>query len=136
MIGNLFTPLTIGATGLEAQKIRLNVIASNIANVNSTRTPSGGPYRRRDLVFQPFRFGPDSVGVNVVKIVTDPRPFRKVYEPGHPDADAKGYVNYPNVDVMEEMVNLLAATRAYEANLTLVNSYKDMVSKTLDLMRV
>ncbi len=136
MIGKIFLPLKIGATGLEAQKIRMNVIASNIANVNSTRTPSGGPYRRRDLVFEPFKFADDAVGVNVVKIVEDPRPFKRVYQPGHPDADKEGYVTYPNVDVMEEMVNLISATRAYEANLTLVNSYKDMVSRTIELMRV
>ena len=132
----MFMPLKVSATALEAQKIRMNVIASNIANVNSTKTPEGGPYRRRDVVFQSYLFDENSVGVDIPRIVEDQRPFKTVYDPGHPDADKNGYVNYPNINTIEEMVNLMAATRAYEANLTIVNSYKDMFTKTLDILKV
>ncbi|HEX8947582.1 MAG TPA: flagellar basal body rod protein FlgC [Dissulfurispiraceae bacterium] len=132
----MFMPLKVSATALEAQKIRMNVIASNIANVNSTKTPEGGPYKRRDVVFQSYLFDENSVGVDIPKIVEDQRPFKTVYDPGHPDADKNGYVNYPNINTIEEMVNLMAATRAYEANLTIVNSYKDMFTKTLDILKV
>ena len=132
----MFLPLEVSATALEAQKIRLNVIASNIANVNSTRTPEGGPYRRKDVVFQTYLFDKSSAGVDVSQIVEDQRPFRTVYDPGNPDADKSGYVKYPNINTIEEMVNLMAAARAYEANLTLINSYKDMFTKTLDITKV
>ncbi|MGD0282487.1 MAG: flagellar basal body rod protein FlgC [Dissulfurispiraceae bacterium] len=127
----MFLPLKVSATGLEAQKIRMNVIASNIANANSTRTPEGGPYRRKDVLFESYLYDQSSVGVNISKIVEDPSPFKKVYQPGHPDADKDGYVNYPNVDAVAEMVNLISATHAYEANLTLIASFKDMFNKTL-----
>lgn len=132
----MFMPLKVSATALEAQKIRMNVIASNIANINSTKTPGGGPYRRRDVVFETYLFDETSAGVDVSKIVEDQRPFKKAYEPGHPDADNDGYVNYPNINTIEEMVNLMAAARAYEANLTLINSYKDMFTRTLDITKV
>jgi flagellar basal-body rod protein FlgC len=128
---DMFLPLKVSATGLEAQKIRMNVIASNIANANSTRTPEGGPYRRKDVLFESYLYDQSSVGVNISKIVEDPSPFKKVYQPGHPDADKDGYVNYPNVDAVAEMVNLISATHAYEANLTLIASFKDMFNKTL-----
>ena len=133
---DLFLPLKVSATGLEAQKIRLNVIASNLANVNSTRTPEGGPYRRKDVLFMTYMYDQISQGVDVNKIVEDQRPFRVVYEPTHPDADKDGYVKYPNVNPMEEMINLISASRAYEANLTMINSFKEMFIRTLDLLRV
>lgn len=133
---DIFLPLKVSATGLEAQKIRLNVIASNLANVNSTRTPEGGPYRRKDVLFMTYMYDQISQGVDVNKIVEDQRPFRVVYEPTHPDADKDGYVKYPNVNPMEEMINLISASRAYEANLTMINSFKDMFMRTLDLLRV
>jgi len=133
---DIFLPLKVSATGLEAQKIRLNVIASNLANVNSTRTPEGGPYRRKDVLFMTYMYDQISQGVDVNKIVEDQRPFRVVYEPTHPDADKDGYVKYPNVNPMEEMINLISASRAYEANLTMINSFKDMFVRTLDLLRV
>lgn len=132
----MFTALTVSATALEAQKVRMNVIASNIANVNSTRTPEGGPYRRKDVLFQTYLFDESSAGVDIPQIIEDLRPFKTVFEPGHPDADKDGYVSYPNVNSIEEMVNLMNATRAYEANLTLIQSYKDMFTKTLDITRV
>ncbi len=133
---DMFLPLKVSATGLEAQKIRMNIIASNIANVNSTSTPAGGPYKRQDVRFESYLYDASSVGVNISKIVEDQRPPKKVYEPGHPDADKDGFVSYPNVNTMEEMVNLIDATHSYEANLTLMASYKDMFMKTLDITKV
>lgn len=132
----MFMPLKVSATALEAQKIRMNVIASNIANVNSTRTPEGGPYRKKDVVFESYMFDESSVGVNIPKIVEDERPFKLVYNPSHPDANKDGYVSYPNINTIEETVNFISATRAYEANLTLINSYKEMFMKTLDITKV
>lgn len=133
---DLFLPLKVSATGLEAQKIRLNTIASNLANINSTRTPEGGPYRRKDVVFMSYFYDSTAYGVDVKEIVEDKRPFRVVFDPSHPDADKDGYVKYPNINPMEEMVNLISASRAYEANLTMINSYKDMFLRTLDLLKV
>lgn len=133
---DIFLPLRISATGLEAQKIRLNVIASNLANINSTKTPEGGPYRRKDVIFITHIYDEISQGVDVYRIVEDQRPLRVVYEPAHPDADRDGYVRYPNVNPLEEMINLISASRAYEANLTMMNSYKDMFIRTLDLLKV
>jgi flagellar basal-body rod protein FlgC len=132
----LFTSLKVSATALEAQKMRMNVIASNIANINSTTTPEGGPYRRKDVVFASYLYDETSSGVDIPRIVEDQRPFKTVYDPGHPDADTDGYVNYPNINTIEEMVNLTAAARAYEANLTMINTYKEMFIKTLDITRV
>lgn len=132
----MFMTLKVSATALEAQKIRMNVIASNIANVNSTRTPEGGAYRKKDVVFESYMFDESSVGVNIPKIVEDERPFKMVYDPSHPDANKDGYVSYPNINTIEETVNLISATRAYEANLTLINSYKEMFMKTLDITKV
>lgn len=133
---DIFLPLRVSATGLEAQKIRLNIIASNLANINSTKTPEGGPYRRKDVIFITYVYDEISHGVDVYKIVEDQRPPRVVYEPAHPDADRDGYVKYPNVNPMEEMINLISASRAYEANLIMMNSYKDMFIRTLDLLKV
>lgn len=135
-MNDLFLPLKVSATGLEAQKIRLNTIASNLANINSTRTPEGGPYRRKDVVFISYIYDSTSYGVDVKEIVEDNRPFKIVFDPSHPDADKDGYVKYPNINPMEEMVNLISASRAYEANLTMINSYKDMFLRTLDLLKI
>lgn len=134
-MNNIFLPLKVSATALEAQKVRMNVIASNIANASSTRTPEGGPYRKRDVVFESYMFDQNSIGVNVSRIVHDQRPFRTVYDPSHPDANEAGYVNYPNVNNIEETVNLMNASRAYEANLTLINSFKESFTRTIDLLR-
>ncbi len=132
----MFMPLKVSATALEAQKVRMNTIASNIANVNSTRTPEGGAYKRKDVVFESYLFNENAIGVDIPKVVEDQRPSRTVYDPGHPDANKDGYVSYPNINTIEEMVNLMAATRAYEANLTMLNSYKDMYMKTLDIAKI
>lgn len=134
-MNEMFLSLKVSATALEAQKVRMNVIASNIANVNSTNTPEGGPYRRRDVVFQSYLFNESSIGVNIAKIVEDQRPFRMVHDPAHPDANENGFVSHPNITTIEETVNLMAATRAYEANLTVINSFRDMHRRTLEIMR-
>ncbi len=133
---DLFLPLKVSATGLEAQKIRINTIASNLANINSTRTPEGGPYRRKDVLFMSYMYDSTAIGVDIKEIIEDQRPFRVVFDPSHPDADKEGYVRYPNVNPMEEMVNLISASRAYEANLTMINSYKEMFLRTLDLLKI
>jgi len=144
---DFFGSMAISASGLEAQRIRMNVIAGNLANANTTRTETGEPYRRKDVVFksgpEPGGFGhalaaaslKEPQGVNVEEIVEDNSPPRKVYEPGHPDADKEGYVSLPNVSVPMEMVNLISATRSYQANLTAVNAAKSMASKALEIGR-
>jgi len=130
-----FSSLKISATALEAQKVRMNVYASNIANANSTRTPEGtGAYRRKDVLFSTFMVD-GGYGVDVKGIVDDTRPMRQVFEPGHPDADPQGYVTYPNVNVIEEMVNMVTATRAYEASITAMNNTRAMAQKALELGR-
>ncbi len=148
-----FDIFKISASGMSAQRLRMNVISSNLANADTTRTPEGGPYRRKDVVFaavrldKPYKSFGDYIeslispsyqpeGVKVVEIVEDKKPFRKVYDPYHPDADKDGYVTYPNVDVVEEMVNLISASRSFEANVTAFNSAKDMILRTLDIARV
>ncbi len=135
-MNDMFLPMQISATALEAQKIRLNVIASNIANASSTQTPQGGPYRRKDVVFKTHMYDDNSSGVDVQQVVEDQSPFRSVYDPSHPDADKNGYVSYPNINVLTEMVNLMTAQRAYEANLTMISSYKDMFNRTVDILKV
>jgi len=139
----------ISASALDAQRTRLNVISSNLANVQSTRTPEGGPYRRKDVVFSstPVHGAFDEAlaasktsevfqGVQVTDVVLDPRPLRKTYEPHHPDADpATGYVEYPNVNMMEETVGMMTALRAYEANVTALNATKSMAAKALEIGR-
>ncbi len=137
----------VSASGLEAQRKRLHIISSNLANIESTRTLEGGPYRRQDVVFTaaPVEGSFENalsaklrgvyLGVNVTEIIKDPRPFKAVYEPQHPDADAQGYVLYPNVHAMEEMVNMISALRSYEANVTALNATKSMALKALEIGR-
>lgn len=139
--------LDIGASGLTAQRLRMDTISQNIANVNTTRTENGTPYRRRDVVFEE-RTGTNSFasalsnatdklnsgeGVRVTKIAEDSSEFKRVYDPGHPDADADGYVSMPNVDIVTEMVNMISATRSYEANVTSINATKSMALKALEI---
>lgn len=144
-----FNSLEIAASGLTAQRLRMDVISQNIANVNTTRTENGTAYRRRMVVFEeksasaPFseylsassRQRLIGNGVRVSKIIEDPTPMKKVHDPGHPDADKDGYVEMPNVDVITEMVNMISATRAYEANVTSVNATKGMAMKALEIGR-
>jgi flagellar basal-body rod protein FlgC len=134
-MSEMFMPLKISATALLAQKVRLNVIASNIANSSSTQTPQGGPYRRKDVVFKTYMYENDSAGVDIPQVVEDQSPFRSVFDPAHPDADKNGFVLYPNINVLTEVVNLMTAQRAYEANLTMITSYKDMYMRTLDILK-
>ncbi len=134
------TILDIASTGMAAQRLRVQLIASNIANSETTRTKEGGAYRRKDAVFQSQDLGFSgalaAAGVKVAGIRTSQEPFLTRYEPGHPDADANGVVSYPNVNPVEEMVNLTEASRAYEANIAVVRSAKAMASSALEILRV
>jgi len=133
----------ISASGLNAQKRRLEVISSNLANIESTRTAEGGPYRRKDVIFEttpvaaaleePTDFAQIYQGVKIGKIVLDKTPLKKVFEPQHPDADVDGYVLYPNVNGVSEMVNMLSALRSYDANVTALDASKSMALKALEI---
>ena len=134
---------SISASGLDAQKRRLEVISSNLANAESTRTIEGGPYRRRDVLFsatpvmasieEPTRFFEIYQGVKVAKIVLDKQPFKMVFDPQHPDADQDGYVQYPNINSVTEMVNMISALRSYDANVTALDASKSMALKALEI---
>ena len=143
--------LAISASGMTAERLRMDVVANNLANVNTTRTPGGGPFRREQVAMAPASasFGEtlaglsgDNGGAEVVQggvqvsgIVPDMRPFKRVYQPGHPDADKQGYVNLPNVDTVTEMVDMMGATRAYEANVAAVGAVKGMAMKAMEIGR-
>jgi len=136
---NSFDVLKISGSALEAQRRRMNVIASNLANANSTRTEEGGPYKRQDVVFTSTTVESNPVelkGVKVADFVPDGKPPKRVYDPGHPDADKEGFVGMPNINTMEEMVNMMMAFRAYEASVSTFNTTKAMMLKTLELGRV
>ena len=128
----------IASTGMAAQRLRVRLIASNVANSETTRTREGGPYRRRDAVFQTQDLGFSgalaNAGVRVASIQTSQEPFLTRYEPGHPDANADGVVNYPNINPVEEMVNLTEASRSYEANIAVVRSAKAMATSALGIL--
>ncbi|GAN34070.1 MAG: flagellar basal body rod protein FlgC [Candidatus Brocadia sp. AMX2] len=143
-IDSMLSIFDISGSGLSAERIRMNVIANNIANANATDTPEGGPYRKEQVEFSSVlnktmqksdvkgaeRLG----GVKVQRILKSTEPFNRVYIPGHPKADAKGFVEMPNVSVMMEMVDLVTATRSYEANLAVINSSKDMNNRALSII--
>jgi len=136
---DFFTAFNISASGLTAQRVRLNTISSNLANINTTRTPSGGPYQRKDVVFTAVNENDsfdnilqDKVkSVKIEEIIEDSRPFKFVYDPYHPDANKEGYVAYPNINLVEEMVNMLSASRLYEANINAVKTTNKMAQKAL-----
>jgi flagellar basal-body rod protein FlgC len=140
-----FNSMNISSSGLAAQRLRMNVLSTNLANANTTRTPEGGPYKRRDVVFSSIPTGnafedylDESWGtqlqkVQVVDIHKDKAAPRRVHDPSHPDADANGYVDMPNIQVMTEMVNMITATRSFEANATAINSAKQMAMKAMEL---
>ena len=144
---DMMAGLQVNFSALTAQRTRMNVIASNLANAQSTRTPEGGPYKRQDVVFaaQPQRSSfagmldehlQDGVNeVHVLDIISDRNAPRLEYEPDHPDANEQGYVAYPNVNVMREMVDLISASRAYEANLKVLQAYHQQVEQALQLLR-
>lgn len=139
----------ISASALSAQRLRMDIVAENIANMDTTRTEAGGPYRRKEVLFESYGTGSFSealrsasagngyvsrnAGVRVSDIIEDDRELKRVYNPGHPDADAEGYVNMPNVDVLKETVDSMSATRSYEANVTALNAMKLMAQKALDI---
>jgi flagellar basal-body rod protein FlgC len=146
---SMFGALEISASGLTAERLRMSVTAENLANAQTTRGANGQPYRRKEVVLQEVApgggFGATLAsamtpagrpgGVDVAGIVQDGSNFKTVYDPGHPDADAKGYVKMPNVDTVTEMVDLISASRSYEANVTAMQASKQMFTKTLELLR-
>lgn len=144
---NFLDTLNISASALTAQRTRMNIISANLANINTTRTAEGGPYRRKDVVFAARPPAPSfqnelemtlsetSGMVAVSGIIEDPRPPLQKYAPEHPDADASGYIRTPNIKLVEEMVNMIAASRSYEASLTAVDATKKMSLKALEIGR-
>jgi flagellar basal-body rod protein FlgC len=143
---SLFSVLSIGASGMQAQRTRAEMLVQNLANAETTRTPEGGPYRRQDVIFEsasvssPFSSVLDAEiqsteGVAVSGIVTDPRDPERRYLPGHPDADADGYVAFPRINPAEDMVDLMGAARTYEANIAAIAAVKDMIARSMDLFR-
>ncbi len=145
---SFWNSLRIGLSGLTAQRLRLDLISNNIANAQTTRTDAGGPFKRQDVIFtteEQNTFLPKLIaarrsqeasvqgGVRVAQITTDTETGPRVYDPTHPDADADGYVTYPNVDIVVEMTNMLSATRSYEANLASVEASKRMALKALEI---
>ena len=144
---DFMTALDISASGLTAERTQINIISMNLANVKTTRTEYGGPYRRKsvemaatpvdDSFSKQMRSALDRElrGVRVMHVVQDKRPFKMVYEPGHPDADSEGMVKYPDINVVEEMANLMTAQRGYEANVTSIDTIKAMYNKALEIAR-
>jgi len=144
---SLFSVLSVNASGLAAQRTRAELLVENLANAETTRTPEGGPYRRKDAVFEerqvdsPFSsvfeslagVGPSGVGVR--EVLVDTREPDKRYLPGHPDADAQGYVAFPRVNPAEDMVDLMGAARNYQANVAAMTAIKDMIQRSIDLLR-
>ena len=129
----------IAVSGIKAQRLRMNVIANNIANVQTTRTPEGGPFRRQLAIFQGKQIGPtlrpERFGVEVKEVVGDQSPFEQVYDPSHPDANEEGIVSFPNVNLAVEMINLVSAQRAYEANINVIMSSRAMGAKALEIIQ-
>lgn len=144
---SLFGLLSVSGSGLSAQRQRAETIVENLANSETTRTAEGGPYRRRDVIFQseeqstPFsavfqtELGSGVQGVSVAEIVTDTREPDRRYAPGHPDADENGYVAFPRLNPAEEMADLMSATRGYQANVAAMSAVKDMILRSIDLMK-
>ncbi len=143
---DFLTSMKISGSALKAQRARLNISAMNLANANTTRTIEGGPYRAKSVVFAArpveanFQQRLDSIGVElrqveVIKVVEDEAPFKEVYDPSHPDADANGMVKMPNVNVVEQMTDMMSARRAYEANVTALDAAKSMAMRALDISR-
>jgi len=156
---NIFRIFNVAGAGMSAQRTRMSVVAGNLANAETTRTPEGGPYQRRNVFFRalplretfpsllqarasaPLRLHrqelqADVNSVEVVEVQASTRAPRKVYDPQHPDADTEGYVSYPDINTMEEMTDLISATRSYEANLTTFNTTKALVRKLLEMGRI
>ena len=147
-MADFFTGMRISGSGMAAQRMRMNTISSNIANINTTQTPEGGPYRRKDVVFEAMpdakSFGDivsptgtksDFQRVQVSDIISDRKAPMLKYEPDHPDANSEGYVAYPNINLMEEMTNMIQSSRAYEANVSAMQAQKDLSLSALEIGR-
>ena len=144
---DFLSAIRISTSGLNAQRTRMNVVSSNLANINTTRTPEGGPYRKKEVIVSATpakdKFGQELQSTLEGKlkeakasdVVEDQSAPRLVYEPNHPDANEEGYVAYPNINLMQEMVNLMSASRTYEANITAINASKSLALKALELGR-
>ncbi len=144
---SLFSLLSVSASGMAAQRTRAEILVENMANAETTRTSAGGPYKRRDVIFEsapqqsPFQsvlmseMGEASNGVRVSEVIEDGREPDKRYIPGHPDADVEGYVAFPRMNPAEEMVDLISATRGYQANVSAMSAVKDMIHRSLDILR-
>jgi flagellar basal-body rod protein FlgC len=144
---SLFSAFSVSASGMDAQRTRAELLVENLANAETTRTPDGGPYRRKDAVFttgttdSPFNslfhseLRESNTGVAVSEISVDTREPDKHYLPGHPDADANGYVAFPRINPAEDMVDLMSASRSYQANVAAISSVKDMIQRSLDIFR-
>ena len=144
---SLLSALSVSASGMAAQRTRAELLVENLANAETTRTPQGGPYRRKDAVFAPEpqtspfsavfqqEMGAYSTGVQVAEVFEDTREPERRYLPGHPDAGEDGYVAFPRINPAEDMVDLMSATRGYQANVAAISAVKDMVQRTVDLLR-
>jgi flagellar basal-body rod protein FlgC len=144
---SLFSAISVSASGMEAQRTRAELLVENLANAETTRTPEGGPYRRKDAIFhtqaadQPFhsilsaQFDQAAPGVGVSEITVDQTEPPKVYIPGHPDADKDGYVAMPKMNPAEDMVDLIGASRNFQANVAAISAVKDMIQRSIDLFR-
>lgn len=144
---SLLSAISVSASGMAAQRARAELLVENMANAETTRTPDGGPYRRKDAVFAPQmqgspfsavfqqEMGGYATGVEVAEVWEDQREPDLRYLPGHPDADAKGYVAFPRVNPAEDMVDLMGASRGYQANVAAISAVKDMIQKSIELLR-
>jgi flagellar basal-body rod protein FlgC len=142
---DLFKAMNISASALSAQRERMNVVASNLANIHTTSTPEGGPYKKKNVVFEAHgveksfeshlqdHLHRQVKGVRVKRVIESEQPPQKIFDPSHPDADSEGYVLMPNIDLMSEMVDMISATRSYEANVTAVNASRNMAAKALEI---
>jgi flagellar basal-body rod protein FlgC len=144
---NLLSAISVSASGMSAQRARTELLVENLANSDTTRTPEGGPYRRKDVVFASdpnatefssmfeSQVNGSGMGVRVAQVVTDTKEPERRYMPGHPDADADGYVSFPRVNPAEDMVDLLGASRSYQANVSAISAVKDMIQRSMDLFK-
>ena len=143
-ISGIFGALEISASGMSAQRAKIDVISSNVANVHTTRVEGGTYYKRQVIILRESKLSPDfssilsdeigtGIGVEIVEITSIQEPQKFVYEPNHPDANEEGMVSYPNINIIEEMVNMIMSSRAFEANLTVFNTAKEMISQSLEI---
>lgn len=142
---SVFSSMQINASGLTLERLKMDTISTNIANINTTRTEEGGPYRRKEVVFEENlkevknklngSYENKSMGVKVTGIIDDDEDLKVVYDPSHPDADEDGYVFYPNVNLVDEIINLIKAQRTYEANVTALNTSKNILKRALEISK-